>query len=140
MKIRFCLLAALSLAVSACGAVSSRDLALPATPLLSGGLGWAIVNASYVRLKEKPDAGASDLAALRDGTEAEVIGREYDAQASSLWYHVRVADETPQPSASASKGASKDAHYLEGWVSEAELSLYATKTEADRALREKKAP
>jgi hypothetical protein len=97
---------------------------LPATPILSGGSGWAIVTSSYVRLKKAPGAASEDLAALRDHSLVEIVGREFDPKDASLWYEVRNAGES---------GASKDSA-VEGWVPESSLDIYSTKEQAERAL------
>lgn len=97
---------------------------LPATPILSGGSGWAIVTSSYVRLKKAPGTAAEDLLALRDHSLVEVTGRDFDHQDGSLWYEVRIEDASTD-------GASA---VVGGWVPESALDIYAAREQAERAL------
>lgn len=143
MKLRpFALLAA-SLFLVSCGLFSDRGVHPPATPILTAGGSWAIVKSSYVRLKDKPSAAAADLAALRDGTEVLVTGREYDASGSGVWCRVKIEEGEPAASG-AETGASgagtktvngQQVLSLEGWVPQDELEFFATKAQADRALK-----
>jgi len=120
-----CAFLGVCLGFSSCG-VSAHSLNLQPTPILSGGSGWAIVSDSYIRLKAGPALEAADVADLRDGSEAEVLGREAGKDSAgerSLWYKLRVSDSGEKP--------------LEGWVLESEIELYDSKVQADRALRAK---
>jgi hypothetical protein len=85
------------------------------------------VKSSYVRLKANPDKASSDIAALRDGTEVEILGREFDKDGASLWFRVR----TPE-----AKG-DKPETAIEGWVGESEISRFDSREQADRFLRER---
>jgi hypothetical protein len=121
----FCAATSLCVGFSSCG-VSAHSLNLQPTPILSGGSGWAIVSDSYIRLKASPAIAAADVADLRDGSEAEILGREVGKDSSggrSLWYKIRVSEPGEKP--------------LEGWVLESEIDLYDSKVQADRALRAK---
>jgi hypothetical protein len=108
------------LAFSALACLRSAESSLrpPETPILTGGLGWALVKESYVRLKEMPTASASDLDHLRRGSVLEVesraIGDAARPEDQGLWYRLK-AD-----------GAS-------GWVRETELELFRTEEQAERA-------
>ena len=120
-----CAFLGVCLGLSSCG-VSARSLNLQPTPILSGGSGWAIVSDSYVRLKAGPAIDAADTADLRDGSEAEILGREVGKDSSgerSLWYKLRVSESGEKT--------------LEGWVLESEIERYDSKVQADRALRAK---
>ena len=151
MKPRISMLAAAALLLVSCGRSAGRNISLPADPPLSGGMGFALVKASYIRLKAEPSVRALDLGNLRDGTLVELVGRELGlqtedeakagAEAEGLWYRVRVVAE---PSAAKSPGqaalpaaAGKDgsaaAGALEGWVRDAELEVFATRSQAERA-------
>lgn len=103
-----------------CGRASEKSVTLPANPPLSGGLGWAVISDSYVRLKSEPREAAADLAYLRDKTLAEVRGREREkdgaTESGAMWYHLRL-DEG------------------EGWVRGDELLLYSSREQAERALK-----
>ena len=124
MRLRSFSIALLACLFVSCGLIPERKVDLPATPILSGGSGWAIVTSSYVRLKKAPGAASEDLAALRDHSLVEIVGREFDPKDASLWCEVRSAEEA---------GASK-ASAVEGWVPESSLDIYSTKEQAERAL------
>jgi len=125
VKLRSLIILPIVLIFASCGVFTERKVALPATPILSGGSGWAIVTSSYVRLKKSPGAGSEDLAALRDHSLVEIIGREFDPKDASLWYEVRSEGES-----GATKGST-----IEGWVPESSLDIYAAKEQAERALQ-----
>ena len=124
MRLRLSIIALIACLFASCGLIPERKVDLPATPILSGGSGWAIVTSSYVRLKKAPGAASEDLAAIRDHSLVEVIGREFDPKDASLWYEVRCEGEA---------GASQ-ASTVEGWVPESSLDLYAAREQAERAL------
>jgi len=99
-----------------------REVKLPATPLLTGGLGWAVVKDSYVRLKESPSEGARDLDHLHRGAVFKLEERELgpqdkgsgDDDAPKLWYRLE------------SEGG-------KGWVVDSELDIYSTEAQAKKA-------
>ncbi len=110
--------------LSACGIEAAAGVALAPTPILSGGQGWAIVSKSYIRLKVNPSLEAVDTADLRDGAEVQILGREIGKDASgeqAYWYKVE-AIEAGQKT-------------VQGWVLESEIDVYATKSQADYALK-----
>ena len=149
MKPRMSMLAAAALLLLSCGGASGRNISLPADPPLSGGMGFALVKASYIRLKAEPSTMAADLGNLRDGTLVELVGRKLGllagdeakdgAEAEGLWYRVRVVAEPSaamaagQASSSAARTDPAAAGALEGWVREAELEVFATRSQAERA-------
>jgi hypothetical protein len=102
----------------ACSRSAESSLKPPETPILTGGLGWALVKESYVRLKERPASSAADLDHLRRGSvlevEARAIGDAAKPDDKGLWYRLK------------SEGVS-------GWVKEAELDVFRSKDQADRA-------
>jgi len=94
--------------------------------LLTAGTGWGLVKSSYVRIKRTASPSAQDLAALRDGSLVKVLGREYTKGEGELWYHVTsLVDGKGQKAESA----------VDGWVPESELSLYGSRSQAERAQR-----
>jgi len=151
VKPRISMLAAAALLLVSCGRSAGRNISLPADPPLSGGMGFALVKASYIRLKAEPSVRAADLGNLRDGTLVELVGRELGlqaedeakagAEAEGLWYRVRVVAESSAAKASgqaalpaaAGQGGSAAAGVLEGWVRDAELEVFATRSQAERA-------
>lgn len=112
----------LALAALAIACVPSRESSLsPApTPPLSGGPGWAVVKGAYVRLKDAPAQTAKDLSHLRRGEVYEVSGRDLGAPSSpedkGVWYCLKT------------EGA-------EGWAREADLDVFPTKAQAERAAQ-----
>lgn len=126
MKLRGTWLLVASLCFLSCGVFGLRRLELPATPLLTAGTGWGLVKSSYVRIKRTASPSAQDLAALRDGSLVKVLGREYTKGEGELWYHVTsLVDGKGQKAESA----------VDGWVPESELSLYGSRSQAERAQR-----
>ena len=108
-------LAAVSL--SSCSRSGEGSLKLQANPILTGGLGWAVVKDAYVRLKAGPADSTKDLDHLRRGSVFRLDARELGAQSSGereIWYSLE------------SEGA-------KGWVREGELDVYASKAQAERA-------
>jgi hypothetical protein len=112
------LLAALSLC--GCSRLAESSLKLPANPVLSGGLGWALVKEAYVRLKEKPSDAAKDVSYVRRGEIYEISGRDFGAadpqsgQSPRLWYGVELKDSG-------------------GWLRESDIEVYASKDQAELA-------
>jgi hypothetical protein len=101
----------------ACSRSGEGSLKLQANPILTGGLGWAVVKDAYVRLKEGPADSTKDLDHLRRGGVFRLDARRLGASASGereIWYELE------------SEGAA-------GWVREAELDVYASRAQADKA-------
>jgi len=104
--------------LGSCSRSLESSLRPPETPLLSGGLGWALVKESYVRLKEKPTNSASDIDHLRKGGVFEVQERVIGSASSSgdkgLWYRLKVENAS-------------------GWVHEGFIDVYKSREQAERA-------
>ena len=98
------------------------EIKLPATPPLTGGLGWAVVKNSYVRLKESPSVDARDINHLHRGAVFGLMARELGPRESGsresdkprLWYKI-------------------EADGVEGWVSDFQLDIYSSRAQADKA-------
>jgi hypothetical protein len=98
------------------------EVKLPANPILSGGLGWAVVKDAYVRLKERPTDSARDLDHLRRGGVFRLDERELGTSAHSaaaslppeVWYEV-------------------ESDGVKGWVREGALDIYESETQATKA-------
>jgi hypothetical protein len=127
MRLRPLLALFIPLLLLSCGLFTDRRVDVPPTPILTGGSGWVIVKSSYVRLKAAPDALSSDVAALRDGTLAEVRGSEFDKTGSPLWYRVRTVE-----------GGQSGVGAVEGWVAGGDLDLFASRAQADKALKDRR--
>jgi hypothetical protein len=115
----------MALAFAACTRFGESSIKLPTNPVLSGGLGWAVVKDAYVRLKESPSDSAKDLDHLRRGgvfvLDARKMGSDSgdssgkDSLAKpAVWYGI------------SSEGA-------KGWVRESELDIYASQAQAEKA-------
>jgi hypothetical protein len=131
MRLRACFfsIAAFFLVSSAmvsCSRIGEATLKLQANPLLSGGLGWALVKEAYVRLKESPSDSSRDLDHLRRGSVYRLDARErgireggsrgaaLGSEELGIWYGI-------------------DSGGAKGWVRESELDVYASQAQADKA-------
>jgi len=103
--------------------MAEGSIKLPTNPILTGGLGWAVVKDAYVRLKESPSDSARDIDHLRRGgvfaLDARVLSPESGADRGSagsptVWYGL------------SSEGA-------KGWVRESKLDTYSSQAQAERA-------
>jgi hypothetical protein len=106
-----------AIALPSCSRSGEGSLRLQANPILTGGLGWAVVKDAYVRLKEGPADSAKDLDHLRRGGVFRLDARQLGAQATGereIWYALE------------SEGA-------KGWVREGALDVYASKAQAEKA-------
>jgi hypothetical protein len=98
------------------------EIKLPANPILSGGLGWAVIKDAYIRLKESPSDSARDLDHLRRGgvfrLDERQLGSSAQAAKASLppevWYKLE------------SEG-------VKGWVRDEALDIYASESQAEKA-------
>ena len=98
------------------------EIKLPANPILSGGLGWAVVKDAYIRLKESPSDSARDLDHLRRGgvfrLDERQLGSSAQAAKASLppevWYKL-------------------ESDGVKGWVRNEALDIYASESQADKA-------
>jgi hypothetical protein len=127
----FLLALLLAMTLSSCSRFGDRSLKLPPNPILSGGLGWAVVKDAYVRLKESPSDRSRDLDHLRRGgvfhlEERELGDVETDSRNQSSRPGVQGADERPIWYGIASEGT-------KGWVKESELDIYSSEAQAEKA-------
>ncbi len=121
------LLAVLVLAATGfttCSRFSSASLKLPANPILSGGLGWAVVKNAYVRLKEGPSDSTKDLDHLRRGSVFRLDARAFSSRDAGT--SVAKADERE-----IWYGVSTDS--TKGWVRESELDVFRSQEQAEKA-------
>ena len=114
------------LGLSSCTRFGEGSLKLQPNPILSGGLGWAVVKDAYVRLKEGPSETTRDIDHLRRGSvyrlDARVFGSREPGSADvplkpgerGFWYGIE-------------SGIGK------GWVRETELDIYGTQSQAKKA-------
>jgi hypothetical protein len=119
----FALLLLAAMGLGSCYRLGERSLKLPSNPILTGGLGWAVVKEAYVRLKESPSDSSRDLDHLRRGgvfrLDARELARDTGAASAgaddrSIWYGVE------------SEGA-------KGWVRESELDIFESEAQAEKA-------
>jgi hypothetical protein len=121
----FLAFALMALAFASCTRFGESSIKLPTNPILSGGLGWAVVKDAYVRLKESPSDSSKDLDHLRrggvfvldarklGGDSADSSGKDSLAK-PTVWYGI------------SSEGS-------KGWVRESELDIYASQAQAEKA-------
>jgi hypothetical protein len=112
-----------ALVFASCTRIAMAAIKLPTNPILTGGLGFAVVKDAYVRLKGSPSESAPDIDHLRRGSvfalEARVLGSgdSYDrasAGAPIEWYRITSEGTT-------------------GWVDESQLDVYASRAQAEKA-------
>ena len=106
---------ALSMFLS-CSAGDSIRITLERTPVISGGLGWAVVSLAYVRLMSEPSTKAPDSSAIRRGEVARISARSrsYDERDRGVWYRLEIGARA-------------------GWGHEPSLTVYGSQAEAVRA-------
>lgn len=111
------------LIMSSCFLGNGSSIKLPANPVLTGGLGWAVVKESYVRLKERPSDVSKDLDHLRRGAIFHIDGRDFGSRSvgsraqnnqADIWYCL-------------------DAESSKGWARASELDVYASQAQAEKA-------
>lgn len=98
------------------------EIKLPANPILSGGLGWAVVKDAYIRLKESPSDASRDLDHLRRGGVFRLNERELGSSAQAakaslppeVWYEL-------------------ESDGVKGWVRDEALDIYASESQATTA-------
>jgi hypothetical protein len=118
----FALIAAFAMSLSSCIRMGENSIKLPTNPVLTGGLGWAVVKESYVRLKESPAASAKDINHLRRGGVFRLDERELGPSDSGtgnqgspeIWYKLEAEGTT-------------------GWARGEELDIYASQAQAEKA-------
>lgn len=115
-------IAILLLSLASCVRMGEGSIKLPTNPILTGGLGWAVVKEAYVRLKESPSDGARDLDHLRRGGVFRLDSRRLgtsvadsrDSSATAVWYSIE------------SDGS-------KGWIRDSELDIFSSQAQAERA-------
>lgn len=98
-----------------CSKPMPQTFDLDTTPILSGGLGWALVSGAYVRLKADPGFGARDGDYARRGEILRVVAidRAFSGRDRGTWYKLE-GDETG------------------GWLHQSLLAVYPS---LERALK-----
>lgn len=109
-------LAGMCAVIMASCAERAPDLRLETTPLISGGLGWVVVDIAYARLGAEPSFEAADSGYARRGDVLRIAGRDvvHGDSDQGLWYRV----ETPGGS---------------GWVHWSQVSVYQSRELAEKA-------
>ncbi len=117
----FAFLASAVFGMVSCSRLREGSLKLEANPILTGGIGWAVVREAYVRLKEAPSDSSRDLDHLRRGSVFRLAARDFgtgdDATKPGgleLWYGIE------------SEGS-------KGWVLASGLDLYSSQSQAEKA-------
>jgi hypothetical protein len=115
----------MALVFSSCTRFGESSIKLPTNPILSGGLGWAVVKDAYVRLKESPSESAKDADHLRRGEVFVLDARKLGSDIGDSSGKDSLAKPTVWYGISA-EGA-------KGWVKEPELEIYASQAQAEKA-------
>lgn len=112
----FCIALALSIAAVSCNRRAPEPLAFEETPVISGGLGWAVVSIAYARLLSEPDAKAADAGTARRGDIARIAARErfFRGGSAEVWYRLELGPAT-------------------GWLRNDAVSVYRNEAEARKA-------
>jgi hypothetical protein len=81
-------------AAAGCTRPTPQTFDLDLTPILSGGLGWAVVSGAYVRLKVEPGFGARDGDYARRGDILRVVAidRAFRGRDRGTWYKLEGND------------------------------------------------
>ena len=89
---------------------------LDPTPILSGGLGWALVSGAYVRLKQEPGFGSRDGDYARRGEILRVVATEraFSGRDRGTWYRL-------------------EGEQAAGWLHQSLLSVYPSRERAIKA-------
>ncbi|MCE5255904.1 MAG: hypothetical protein LLF89_03565 [Spirochaetaceae bacterium] len=104
---------------TACSKGYSRFMKLPADPVASSGIGWAMVNTAYAKLRAGADANSAQVAVVRGGTVFQCPERKIDprgADLGGLWY--RYKDSS-----------------AEGWIHGSDIQLFSTEEQATKAAQ-----
>ena len=104
--------------LAACSKPPAPELVLEPTPLISGGIGWGVVNLAWVRLKSEASYAAMDSSFVRRLDVLELIARasKPDGQDKGVWYRVQLEGE-------------------EGWIHESALNVYESREQAEFQVR-----
>ena len=110
-----------ALGFASCSRMSESSLKLQPNPILTGGIGWAVVKDGYVRLKEAPSSSSKDVDHLRRGGVYRLDARDFGAvdnsaktQDREMWYGIE------------SEG-------VKGWVRDSDLEVYGSQSQAEKA-------
>lgn len=111
MLIAACLLS------GSCADKAARSVMLEETPVVSGGLGWAVVRLAYVRMLLEPSSVSPDTGTARKGELGHIIARarSFEQRDKGAWYRVEIGPVT-------------------GWIHESSLSVFRTEAEARKAV------
>lgn len=94
---------------------------LPETPVLTKSPGWVLIIAKWVRLKEKPEEQARDIAFLRYRDMAQLQKRIYVPETERVWCEVAYELE---------------GKIVSGWVEARDVLIVETKEQALTVLKE----
>ncbi len=125
------LISASSMWMLSCTRMGEASLKLQANPILSGGLGWAVVKEAYVRLKEAPSDASKDLDHLRRGAVVKLDARELGAKDQDAKGQGPGESSAKSDDAGIWYGISSEGS--KGWVKDSELDAYASQAQAEKA-------
>lgn len=111
--------------LAGCRARGGTSVPLPSEPLLSGGMGWALVVSAYAPLRAAPDKEAAQSGTMRRGEIREIAESRFDRQgpdSGGIWYLTKPAANAADPATSTS-----------GWLHSSDISLYPNEARAANA-------
>jgi hypothetical protein len=93
LRLFFTLVCVITL-VAGCAKSEPITYKLDTTPILSGGLGWAVISGAYVRLKTEPGFEARDGDYARRGDILRVVATEraFTGRNRGTWYKLEGND------------------------------------------------
>lgn len=111
-----CIALALSIAAVSCSRKAPEPIAFEETPVISGGLGWAVVSIAYARLLSEPDAQAGDTGTARRSDMGRIAARErvFRNGSAEVWYRLELGSSN-------------------GWLREDAVSVFRNEAEARKA-------
>jgi len=103
-----------AIVLASCSKPAPQIFDLDTTPILSGGLGWAVVSGAFVRFKVEPGFGAQDGDYARRGDILRVVATEraFSSHDRGTWYKLERDNAT-------------------GWLHQSQLAVYPS---LERAL------
>lgn len=114
-KMAYASILAMLALLGACSNGTSRVVDVPATPILSRSLGWAVVESSYAQVYDSPGSSSIVLGYYRRGVIVPVEERRLERSKNDSVRWVRNEGATP------------------GWIKESDIRLFDSEAKAQTA-------